>query len=52
MKAKVNNFLTTDPYHKRGEIGEVLEISNGIAKLKFADGVIGFYEIDTLEILN
>lgn len=49
MKARVNNFLTTDPYNKRGQIGKVKEIKDDMATLIFEDGTTGQYQTDALE---
>lgn len=48
---KVNNFLTTDPFNKRGEYGKVIEIDQHYEDitLEFEDGTKGKYELSALE---
>lgn len=45
---QVPNFLTTDPYNKRGESGIVVEQKDDIVRLKFKDGTTGIYSEDCL----
>ena len=50
--------ITTDPYHKNGEMGTIILIEeqegeeNTIVSLSFEDGSIGMYYIDCIEIIN
>ena len=55
-KVKIDNFLTTDPFNKRGQTGtvtNVLEIDecNADVTIQFEDGSTGLYELGTFEIL-
>jgi len=52
--ARVPVDLTTDPYNKRGHIGEVIFITEitETACLLFADGSQGLYDSTCLEYLN
>jgi len=55
-KVKIDNFLTTDPFEKRGEIGTIVGISeideeNADITIQFEDGVVGMYQLGTFEIL-
>jgi hypothetical protein len=57
-KVRVSPFVTTDPYHKTGEMGTIILIEeqegeeNTIVSLSFEDGSIGMYYIDCIEIIN
>ena len=52
-KVKVNSRLTTDPYNKRGQTGEIKAIgsgdTDGAIVLQFEDGSIGIYMGDAVE---
>jgi hypothetical protein len=55
-KVKIDNFLTTDPFEKRGETGTVVGITeideeNADVFIEFEDGVIGMYQLGTFETL-
>ncbi|WP_182995296.1 hypothetical protein [Pelobium manganitolerans] len=52
QKVKINPFLTTDPYNKRGQIGEVTECDGEVATVLFEDGITGKYQTDTLELVS
>lgn len=55
-KVKIDQFLTTDPFNKRGENGIVTDIKiideeSADVTIVFEDGVVGLYEYGTFEIL-
>lgn len=55
-KVMIDQFLTTDPFNKRGEIGIVTKIKiideeNADVTIMFEDGVVGLYQHGTFEIL-
>lgn len=55
-KVKIEQFLTTDPFQKRGETGTVIEVleideENADVTIEFEDGIIGMYQLGTFEIL-
>lgn len=55
-KARIDSFLTSDPYNKRGETGTIINVSiidedEYSVHVKFNDGVIGIYQSKTFEIL-
>lgn len=57
-KVQIDNFLTSDPYNKRGEIGTVISIDiidedneEADVKIKFEDNVIGIYQYGTFDVL-
>ena len=54
---KIDQFLTSDPYNKRGKTGIVTDIriideESADVTIKFEDGVIGLYEYGTFEIIE
>lgn len=54
---KIDQFLTSDPYNKRGKTGIVTDIKiideeSADVTIKFEDGVIGLYEYGTFEIIE
>ena len=54
---KIDQFLTSDPYNKRGETGIVTDIKiideeSADVTIKFEDGVIGLYEYGIFEIIE
>lgn len=54
---KIDQFLTSDPYNKRGKTGIVTDIKiidkeSTDVTIKFEDGVIGLYEYGTFEIIE
>ncbi len=56
QKVQIDNFLTSDPFNKRGQIGtvtNVLEIDedNADVTIQFEDGTIGVYQLGTFEIV-
>ncbi|WP_310560384.1 hypothetical protein [Flavobacterium sp.] len=55
-KVMIDQFLTSDPFNKRGEKGIVIDIKiidedSADVTIEFEDGVIGVYEYGTFEIL-
>lgn len=56
QKVKIDNFLTTDPFNKRGEVGIVTKVEeidedNADVTIQFEDGTIGVYQLGTFEIV-
>lgn len=56
-KVKIDQFLTSDPFNKRGEEGIVIDIKiideeSADVTIEFEDGVIGVYENDTFEVVE
>jgi hypothetical protein len=54
---KIDQFLTSDPFNKRGETGTITDVKiideeNADVTIKFEDGVIGLYEYGTFEIVK
>lgn len=52
QKVRVNRFLTTDPYGKKGKTGIVIDVEDDYVNIEFADGTTGYYQIDTLELIK
>lgn len=55
-KVKIDNFLTTDPFNKRGQAGTVINVleideDNADVTIEFEDGSIGCYQLGTFEII-
>lgn len=46
---KVPKDLTTDPYNRRGQTGQVIKNEEDKTTLKFFDGGIGYYQPEALE---
>lgn len=51
---KIDNFLTTDPFNKRDEVGVVKEVKiidkeNADFTIEFADHTTGVYQYGTFE---
>ena len=56
QSVQIDNFLTTDPFNKRGEVGIVTKVEeidedNADVTIKFEDGTIGTYQLGTFEIV-
>jgi len=56
QSVQIDNFLTTDPFNKRGEVGIVTKVEeidedNADVTIQFEDGTIGKYQLGTFEIL-
>lgn len=56
QSVQIDNFLTTDPFNKRGEVGIVTKVEeidedNADVTIQFEDGTIGVYQLGTFEIL-
>ena len=56
QSVQIDNFLTTDPFNKRGEVGIVTKVEeidedNTDVTIQFEDGTIGTYQLGTFEIL-
>lgn len=56
QSVQIDNFLTTDPFNKRGEVGKVTKVEeidedNADVTIQFEDGTIGVYQLGTFEIL-
>ena len=56
QSVQIDNFLTTDPFNKRGEVGIVTKVEeidedNADVTIQFEDGTIGVYQIGTFEIV-
>lgn len=49
---KVDEFLTTDPYEKKGQSGEIIAVENDIVTVEFSDGVIGKYFDNALILIE
>lgn len=55
-KVIIDNFLTTDPFNKRGEVGTITKITeideeSADVTIEFQDGIIGLYQFGTFEIV-
>lgn len=55
-KVKIDNFLTSDPFNKRGQIGTVTKVEeideeNADVTIQFEDGSTGLYQLGTFDIL-
>ena len=55
-KVQIDNFLTTDPFNKRGEVGIVTKVEeidedNADVTIQFEDRTIGVYQLGTFEIV-
>ena len=53
---QIDNFLTTDPFKKRGQVGTVtkaeeIDEDNADVTIQFEDGTIGKYQLGTFEIV-
>jgi hypothetical protein len=56
QSVQIDNFLTTDPFNKRGEVGIVTKVEeidedNADVTIQFEDGTIGVYQLGTFEIV-
>lgn len=56
QKVKIDNFLTSDPFNKRGQIGTVINVleideDNADVSIQFEDGSTGLYQLGTFDIL-
>lgn len=52
---KIDNFLTSDPYNKRGQTGTVISVlehdeENADVTILFQDQTIGIYQLGTFDI--
>ena len=55
-KVQIDNFLTTAPFNKRGEVGIVTKVEeidedNADVTIQFEDRTIGVYQLGTFEIV-
>lgn len=56
-KVIIDQFLTTDPFNKRGKEGTVIDIKiidedSADVTIEFEDGVIGLYQSNTFETVE
>lgn len=56
QSVQIDNFLTTDPFNKRGKVGIVTKVEeidedNADVTIQFEDGTIGVYQLGTFEIV-
>jgi hypothetical protein len=56
QSVQIDNFLTTDPFNKRGKAGIVTKVEeidedNADVTIQFEDGTIGVYQLGTFEIV-
>jgi len=64
QKVQIDNFLTSDPFNKRGQIGTVIKVEvldeesfqdfeygSADVTIQFEDGSTGLYQLGTFDIL-